>query len=103
MAAKTTPARAGTATGSENGAGDPLRFFRLCNYSTGELARLRQIVRPNGTMIILPYDQFIEHDARHLAAESDAGNPDYICELARDGGYGAIVFHYGLSKRFWSK
>lgn len=92
------------AQGSGNGAGvDQLRFFRDCKFSMGELARVRQFVRPNGTSLILPYDQFIEHDSRHLAAESDAGNPDYICELAVDGGYNAIVFHYGLSMRFWSK
>ncbi|MBI3723212.1 fructose-bisphosphate aldolase [bacterium] len=88
---------------TNGGASDPLRFFRLCTYATGELARIRQLVRPNGTMLVLPYDQFIEHDARHLSAESDAGNPDYITELAVDGGYNAIVFHYGVSKRFWSK
>jgi class I fructose-bisphosphate aldolase len=97
--------QASKATGQgTNGTGeDALRFFRACTFSTGELARLRQLVRPNGTMLILPYDQFIEHDSRHLAAESDAGNPDYICELAVDGGYNGIVFHYGLSKRYWSK
>lgn len=101
---KATQARGDKTAATGNGAAqDALRFFRDCTFSTGELARLRQLVRPNGTMLILPYDQFIEHDSRHLSAESDAGNPDYICELAQDGGYNGIVFHYGVTMRYWSK
>lgn len=88
---------------TREGEQDRLRFFRACSFGTGELARLRQLTRPNGTMLILPYDQFIEHDARHLQADSDAGNPDYIVELAIDGGYTGMVFHYGLTRRFWAK
>jgi len=82
---------------------DPLRFFRHVSFSTGELARLRQIVRPSGTTFILPYDQFVEHDGRHQDAQSDASNPDYIIELGLDSGCNAVVFHYGISNRFWSK
>jgi class I fructose-bisphosphate aldolase len=104
MAKPQAAARSEKAGTGGNGTGeDPLRFFRACSFSVGEMARLRTLVRPNGTMLILPYDQFIEHDARHLAAESDAGNPDYICELAIDGGYNGIVFHYGVTRRFWAK
>ena len=82
---------------------DKLRFFRRCHFTPGELARVRQFLRPNGTTLILPYDQFIEHDCRHLEAASDAGNPDYILRLAVEGGYNAVAIHYGLTKRFWSK
>jgi len=82
---------------------DILRFFRHCNFSSGELARIRQILRPSGTTMILPYDQFIEHDCRHLEAKSDAGNPDYIINLALKGGYNAVAIHYGIAKRFWTK
>ncbi len=82
---------------------DPLRFFRKQFYTPGELSRLSNIVRDSGTTLILPYDQFVEHDNRHAEADSDAANPDYICELAVDGGYNAIAVHYGVSKRFWAK
>lgn len=82
---------------------DPMRFFRRNYYSPGEMARMRQMVRESGTTLILPYDQFIEHDNRHVEAQSDSGNPDYICELAVDGGYNAVAIHYGLAKRYWSK
>lgn len=82
---------------------DILRFFRHTTFTSGELARVRQILRPSGTTMILPYDQFIEHDCRHLEAESDAGNPDYIMNLAIKGGYNAVTVHFGVAKRFWTK
>ncbi len=80
-----------------------MRFFEGKNYSTGELARLRQMVRDSGTSLILPYDQFIEHDNRHMDPNPKAANPDYICKLAEEGGYNAIAIHYGLAKRYWAK
>src|SRR3989304_6969122 len=81
---------------------DQLRFFRHAGFSSGEITRVRQILRPSGTTFILPYDQFVEHDCRHLEAHSDSGNPKYILELARDAGHNAVALHYGLSRRFWS-
>lgn len=82
---------------------DIFRFFRKANYSHGEMARIRQILRSSGRTLILPYDQFIEHDCRHLDAESDAGNPDYIINLAIEGSYNGVAIHYGIAKRYWSK
>jgi len=82
---------------------DALRYFRSLSYSTGELARLRSFCRENGTTIILPYDQFMEHDCRHLDADSDAGNPHYIMKLADQGGYNGVAVHYGLAMRSWTR
>lgn len=82
---------------------DPMKFFRKHYYAPGELARLRQIVRDSGKSLILPYDQFIEHDNRHMDPNPDAADPDYICKLAEEGGYNAVAIHYGLAKRYWSK
>src|SRR3989338_10254648 len=83
--------------------GDSMKFFKSQHYSIGELARLRSIVRASGTTMILPYDQFIEHDNRHVDPNPDAADPDYICNLALQGGYNAVAVHYGLAKRYWSK
>lgn len=80
-----------------------MRFFKGRYYSPGELARLRQIVRGSGTTLILPYDQFIEHDNRHVDPNPKAADPDYICKLAEEGGYNAVAIHYGLAKRYWTK
>ncbi len=82
---------------------DQLRFFRHASFSPGEITRVRQILRPNGTTFILPYDQFVEHDCRHLEAQSDAGNPKYLLELGLEAGHKAVALHYGVSKRFWSQ
>jgi class I fructose-bisphosphate aldolase len=82
---------------------DVLKHFRHCSYSTGELARVRQLVDDHGKSLILPYDQFIEHDCRHLQADSDAGNPHYIMELARLGRYTGVAVHYGIASRYWSR
>ena len=82
---------------------DPMRFFRNHHYAPGEMARLRQMVRESGTSLILPYDQFIEHDNRHVDPNPEASNPDYICNLADAGGYNGVAIHYGLAKRYWTK
>ncbi len=82
---------------------DPMRFFRNNYFSPGEMARMAQMVRPSGTTMILPYDQFIEHDNRHIDPNPDAANPDYICNLALEGGYNGVAIHYGLAKRYWTK
>lgn len=82
---------------------DLFRFFRKPYYTPGEKVRIRPLLRESGTSLILPYDQFIEHDIRHLEAESDSGNPDYIIDLAVSGHYNAVAIHYGLAKRFWTR
>jgi len=80
-----------------------LSFFQKAYFSKEELANVSKFVRPSGRCLMLPYDQFIEHDCRHLDAESDSGNPDYIMQLGVEGGYNAVAVHYGLAKRFWQK
>jgi len=71
--------------------------------TTGEAVRVRQILRASGTSMILPYDQFVEHDNRHRENDSGAEDPDYIMKLADVGGYNAVAVHYGVAKRYWSK
>ncbi len=80
-----------------------LSFFQNLHYSGEELAHVKGLVRPSGKTIILPYDQFIEHDNRHRDPNPEAANPDYILKLAIESGCNAVVFHYGVAKRFWTK
>ena len=79
-----------------------LSFFQNLHYSAGELSHVKEFVRESGKTIILPYDQFIEHDNRHIDPNPEAGNPDYIIKLVIDSGCNAVVFHYGVAKRFWT-
>lgn len=82
---------------------DKLRFFQKAAFSTGELSHVQQFVRASGTSLILPYDQFIEHDNRHANAKNGSDDPDFIMKLAVDGAYNAVAVHYGVAKRYWSK
>lgn len=86
-----------------NTTNDRLRFFRGQFNSSGELARMSQMLRANGKSIILPYDQFIEHDNRHRDPNELAADPDYICQLAIEGGFNGVAVHYGVAKRYWTK
>ncbi len=79
------------------------RFFNKVHLSTGEKSRISRFLRPSGTTMILPYDQFIEHDNRHRQNDSGAEDPDYIMHLAVEGKYDAVAIHYGVAKRYWSK
>ncbi|MBI4601312.1 MAG: fructose-bisphosphate aldolase [Planctomycetes bacterium] len=92
-----------TTSETRRGQRDVLHHFRHCSFSTGELARVRSLLDEHGKSLILPYDQFIEHDCRHLEADSDSGDPHYIMQLALEGGYTGVAVHYGISKRYWSR
>lgn len=82
---------------------DNLRFFKKAAFTEGELDKVQKFTRPSGTSLILPYDQFIEHDNRHADAGNGSDDPDFIMKLAVDGGYNAVAVHYGVAKRYWSK
>lgn len=80
-----------------------LRFFEKAYFDKAELNNIKKFVRENGTSMILPYDQFVEHDNRHLHPNPKSGDPDYIINLAIEGGFNAVCVHYGVAKRFWNK
>lgn len=82
---------------------DNLRFFKKATFTEGELGNVQKFTRPSGTSLILPYDQFIEHDNRHADAGNGSDDPDFIMKLAADGGYNAVAVHYGVAKRYWTK
>ena len=90
-------------TNGAKGGRDVLRHFRHSVFSAGELARMRQLVDDHGKSLILPYDQFVEHDCRHLDCESDGGNPHAILDLARDSRSTGLVLHCGIAKRYWGR
>jgi len=79
------------------------RFFNKVHLDQAEKDNLAKMLRPNGTMMILPYDQFVEHDNRHRDNDSGAEDPDYIMNLAIKGGYNGVAVHYGVAKRYWQK
>lgn len=80
-----------------------LRFFEGAYFDSKELENVKKFLRPNGTSMILPYDQFVEHDNRHIYPNAKAGHPDYIMDMAVKGGFNAVAVHYGVAKRYWTK
>ena len=80
-----------------------LDFFAKINLDKGEKNNLKKLLSENGKSMILPYDQFVEHDNRHSFSHGRANDPDFIMELAIKGCFNAVAVHYGVAKRFWSK
>jgi class I fructose-bisphosphate aldolase len=73
--------------------------------STGKKARLHRILNEhglgNGTALLLPYDQGLEHGPRDFFANPAAGDPKYILRLALEGGFNGVVLQIGLAEKFF--
>ncbi len=57
----------------------------------------------NGTLLILPIDQGLEHGPVDFFTEHDCLNPEYQFRLAVEGGYSAIALHLGLAEKYGPK
>jgi fructose-bisphosphate aldolase, class I len=73
--------------------------------STRKKARLHRILYGhglgNGTAMILPYDQGLEHGPRDFFAKPAASDPAYIIKLALEGGFNGIAIQIGLAEQFY--
>ncbi len=73
--------------------------------SAGKKARLSRILFDNGlgngSALLLPYDQGLEHGPRDFVANPAASDPRYIIRLALEGGFNAIVMQIGLATKFY--
>lgn len=57
----------------------------------------------NGTLMILPIDQGIEHGPLNFFENPAAKDPDFQWRLALEGGYNAIAVHWGLARMYMQK
>lgn len=57
----------------------------------------------NGTLLILPIDQGIEHGPIDFFPNPPSQNPEYQWQLAVEGGYNAIACHWGMARRYMKK
>jgi fructose-bisphosphate aldolase, class I len=75
--------------------------------STGKKARLHRLLYQfgpgNGTMMLLPIDQGLEHGPVDFFENPASADPDFQCQLAIKGGYSGIVFHIGLAEKYIKK
>lgn len=54
----------------------------------------------NGTLLILPIDQGIEHGPVDFFPNPPSKDPEYQWRLAAEGGYNAIACHWGVARRY---
>lgn len=88
---------------AQNGAARRPSLMDL-DLSTGKKARLYRLLYKygpaNGTLLLLPIDQGLEHGPRDFFVNPDAANPEFQLRIAKEGRYSGIVFHIGLAERY---
>ncbi len=60
----------------------------------------RKKIMPDGKVMILAYDQGFEHGPRDFLGHPEAGNFEYILDVARRGKFTGIVLHAGLAEKY---
>lgn len=78
--------------------------FDEMNLSTGKRVRLHRLMYEhgpaNGTLMLLPIDQGLEHGPIDFFDNPDALDTDWIERLAVEGKYSGIAFHIGLAEKY---
>ncbi|MBI4553316.1 MAG: fructose-bisphosphate aldolase [Candidatus Latescibacteria bacterium] len=72
--------------------------------STGKKTRLHRLLYDhgpgNGTMLLLPIDQGLEHGPVDFFTNPQSADPEYQFRLAKEGGYSGIALHIGLAEKY---
>ncbi|MCE1247330.1 MAG: fructose-bisphosphate aldolase [Firmicutes bacterium] len=73
----------------------------------GKLTRLRRMLfnhgPENGKLLILPYDQGLEHGPRDFFDNYESLDPNYILDLAVEGKFSAVVLHQGVAEKYYHR
>lgn len=76
-------------------------------FSTGKKARLHRLLYEygpgNGTMLLLPIDQGLEHGPIDFLVNPDALDPEFQLRVALEGGFSGIVYQIGLAEKYMHK
>jgi class I fructose-bisphosphate aldolase len=77
------------------------------NLSTGKRTRLHRLLYKygpaNGTLLMLPIDQGLEHGPRDFFPNPAAKDPSFQLRLAKEGGFSGIVFQIGLAEKYMNE
>jgi class I fructose-bisphosphate aldolase len=77
----------------------------LSTLSPGKRTRLRRLLFEfgpgNGTLLLLPIDQGIEHGPRDFFPNPASKDPEYQFSLAAEAGYSAIACQIGLAEKYY--
>jgi fructose-bisphosphate aldolase, class I len=74
------------------------------NLTTGKRARLYNMMYEhgpaNGTLMLLPIDQGLEHGPIDFFDNPDALDTDWVLRLAVEGKFSGIAYHIGLAEKY---
>jgi class I fructose-bisphosphate aldolase len=77
----------------------------LAELSPGKRTRLRRLLYEfgpgNGTLMLLPIDQGIEHGPRDFFPNPASKDPDYQFRLAVEAGYSALACQIGMASKYY--
>lgn len=77
------------------------------DISIGKKTRLHRLLYEhgpaNGTLMILPIDQGIEHGPLNFFPNPPSEDPDFQYRLALEGGFSGIALHIGLAQKYSRK
>jgi fructose-bisphosphate aldolase, class I len=77
----------------------------LATVTPGKRTRLRRLLFEfgpgNGTLLLLPIDQGIEHGPRDFFPNPASKDPEYQFRLAAEAGYSAIACQIGLATKYY--
>jgi class I fructose-bisphosphate aldolase len=75
--------------------------------SQGKKARLYSLIYEhglkNGTLLLLPIDQGLEHGPIDFFDNPESMDPDFQYRLAVEGGFNGIALHIGLAEKYGGK
>lgn len=81
----------------------PVRLQDLA-LSTGKRTRLHRLLYGhgpgNGTLLLLPIDQGLEHGPRDFFPNPPSADPEFQLRIALEGGYSGIAMQIGLAEKY---
>lgn len=73
----------------------------------GKRVRLQRLLYErglkNGTLLLLPIDQGLEHGPIDFFPNPPAQDPDFQWRLALEGNFNGVACHYGLARKYMAK
>ncbi len=107
----TAPASSQSSNGHSNGSqpSTAIRRYTLdeMGFGPGKKARLHRLLYQygpgNGTMLLLPIDQGLEHGPIDFLGNPDALDPEFQLRVALEGGYSGIVYQVGIANKYMHK
>ncbi|MHA1882493.1 MAG: class I fructose-bisphosphate aldolase [Candidatus Thorarchaeota archaeon] len=83
------------------------KLDKMDYLSLGKRVRLHRMMYEhgpgNGTLLILPIDQGLEHGPVDFFPHPLCEDPDFQFRLAAEGGYSGIALHLGLAEKYATK